>query len=50
MYIYSFFSQENFFKKLLNERSLEQLIWNLKFHADTVAIFREMNKLLKFTI
>ena len=28
----------------------KQLIWNLKFHADTVVIFREMNKTLKFTI
>ena len=26
MYIYSFFNQENFFKKLLNESALKQLI------------------------
>ena len=28
----------------------KQLIWNLKFHADTVAIFSQMNKNVKFTM
>ena len=28
----------------------KQLIWKLKFHADTAAIFSQMNKKSKFTI
>ena len=28
----------------------KQLIWKLKFHADTAAIFSQMNRTLKFTI
>ena len=28
----------------------KQLIWNLKFHAETIAIFGQMTETLKFTI
>ena len=31
-------------KKVFKQR--KQLIWNLKFHADTAAIFTQMNKML----
>ena len=32
--------------KILKQKN--QLIWNLKFHTDTAAIFTQMNKTLNF--
>ena len=40
IYIYSFIETSKVFKQI------KQLIWNLKFHADTVAIFSQMSKTL----
>ena len=34
--------------KIFKQR--KQLIWNLTFHADTAAIFSQINKTVKFTI
>ena len=48
IYIYTYYIYTYLYtSKVSNNKQRKQLIWNLKFRADTVANFSQINKTLK---